>query len=108
MSKKPLDRVLQDFLELWPVEILVDLLEDLFPLFDLYEPDGEGNWCLTQLEESDKKDVRMVRTIYLISKLCDRHSGRIAKTKVDFKDLWLRLEKIASDYKKHQENQNEI
>lgn len=43
--------------------------------------------------EEDKTNVRLIRTVYLMSKIAESHAGTLVTIKVRFKDLWKRMEK---------------
>lgn len=83
------------FLEMWDCKQIISFLRDMIPLFDVYNIDDESDWIedITNGDEEEARVLRLIRTVYLISKLCDHHAGRMCQMNIKFKDLYKRMEK---------------
>lgn len=96
MSKKSIEEEIELFLETWGCQEMVSFLKDIIPLFDLYDVDEEDDWVRDNVGEDNLKNVRLIRTVYLMSKIAETHAGKLAILKVNFKDLYKRIEKNGS------------
>lgn len=92
-KKKPLDEVINDFLTYWDCEKNIGFLNDIIPLVELYDVEEEDDWVRKTVAEEDIDHVRLVRTVYLVSKIASLHAGKLCSIGVHFKDLWKRIEK---------------
>lgn len=96
MPKKFIEEEIELFLEIWGCKEMVSFLKDIIPLFELYDVDEEEDWVRDKVGEDNLKNVRLIRTVYLMSKIAETHGGKLAILKVNFKDLYKRLEKTGS------------
>ncbi len=92
-KRKPLDDQINDFLETWDCDAMTSFLRDIIPLFELYDVDDEDDWVKHVVGVEDERNVRLIRTVYLISKIADVHAARLCNLKITFKDLWRKMEK---------------
>ena len=51
-------------------------IEDVFPLLELYDEDEDDDWVKKEVGEENTRNVRIIRTVYLISKFAERHAGK--------------------------------
>lgn len=97
-KKRDLEEEIHDFMDVWDKHKVAALLRDMIPFFELYHIDQEG---AKELEEYEGKiyeaQVRILRTVYLLSKFAYIHAGRLCLLNAHFKDLWLRMEKEVSN-----------
>ena len=91
-KKKSLQEEINDFLVLWGGDAMSAFLLDLIPLFHLYNVDEEDDWLKDAVGKEDLQNVRLIRTVYLMSRLAEFHGNRISSTNTNFKNLWKRLE----------------
>lgn len=95
--RMPKKRLIQDeinlFLETWDQKQLTDFIRDITPLFDLYDINDESDWVSEAVGEDEQQVVRLIRTVYLVSRLCDFHASKMCSINCHFKDLWKRMEK---------------
>ena len=80
---------------------MIAFLRDIIPLFELYDVEDENDWVKNAVGEEDERNVRLVRTVYLMSKIAEFHAGKLCSLKIHFKDLWQRMEKEGMDGEKH-------
>lgn len=94
-KKKTLEQEINEFLELWNCKQLTNFLRDIIPLFELYDVEDEDDWVEKEVggDEENIRTVRLVRTVYLLSRIVEFHSGTMAMTKCKFKDIYKRMEK---------------
>ena len=94
MAKKDLQQEINEFLEIFDVNSLISFLECTIPLTELYDVEENSDWVEDHVGKDQASTVRMIRTVYLISKLSEFHGGKLATIKMRFKNLWKRLEAI--------------
>lgn len=69
-------------------------LREIIPLVELYyDVNEETDWIRQTVAEEDIDHVRLMRTVYLISKIASFHASKLCKIGVDFRNLWKRIEK---------------
>lgn len=94
MPKKTVEQQINEFLEVFGIQELCSFMKDLIPLFELYDVDEDDDWVRDLVGEADERNVRLIRTVYLISQIAERHSGKLCILNARFKGLWRRLEKV--------------
>ncbi len=92
-KKKSIEDEINAFLEKWDCKKLCDFLRDIIPLFELYDVEDEDDWVKEAVGEENERNVRLIRTVYLVSRIAAFHAGTLCCINVEFKDLWKRLEK---------------
>ncbi len=93
---KTIEHEINDFVEAFDMHQLIQFFKDVFPLVDLYDVDEEGDWVKDIVGEENLTNVRIIRTVYLLSKIADNHASALASIKCNFRNLYLRMEKEAS------------
>jgi len=95
MAKKTVEEDINRFLEDWGPKQLLAFLRDVIPLFELYDVVDEDDWVEKQVGggKENVRTVRLVRTVYLISRLCEFHTGKMVSTRAKYPELWKRMEK---------------
>lgn len=92
MSK--IEKEINDFLEDWDIHKLVEFLIDIVPLCELYDVDIDDDWVKDIVGEEGHRDVRLIRTVYLISKIAENHSGKLAVIRSKYSKLCQRMENV--------------
>lgn len=92
-KKKTLEQEINEFLESWDCKQLTSFLRDIIPLFELYDVEDEDDWVKEAVGEENERNVRLIRTVYLVSKIAEFHAGKLCTIKINFKDLYKRMEK---------------
>lgn len=72
---------------------MINFLRDIIPLFELYDVEDEDDWVKEAVGEENERNVRLIRTVYLMSKIAENHSGSLASIRMNFKEIWKRIEK---------------
>jgi hypothetical protein len=99
MAKKTLENEINEFLEVLDIQSLIALLECTIPLTELYDVEENSDWVENYVGKDEVSTIRMIRTVYLVSKLADRSGGKLATIQARFKNLWKKLEDIHEQLK---------
>lgn len=94
-KKKTLEEDINEFLDAWDCNQIISFLKDIFPLFQLYDVDDKNDWVEKEVggDEENIRTVRLIRTVYLVSKIAEFHAGKLCSIKINFKDIYKRMEK---------------
>lgn len=95
-TKKTLEQELNEFLEKWDAPQMCNFLRDIIPLFELYDVEDESDWVKNEVGEDNERNVRLIRTIYLVSRIAEYHAGTLATLKMNFRHLHDRMEKCGA------------
>lgn len=93
MKKKTLEEDINSFLEMWDCKQLTTFLRDIIPLFELYDVEDETDWLKEAVGESNERNVRLIRTVYLVSIIAENHAGILCSIKMNFKNIFKRMQK---------------
>lgn len=80
------------FLESWSSKEMIGFLDDVIPLIELYDVDENDDWVKDAVGEENERNVRLIRTIYLVSRIAESHAGKLSLINMRFKGLWKRIE----------------
>lgn len=92
MKPKTLESEINKFLESWGSKEMTSFLHDIIPLFELYDVDEEDDWVRDAVGESNLQNVRLIRTVYLMSRIAEFHAGKLCIINMNFKNLWKRMQ----------------
>lgn len=87
-----LEKEINDFLELWGYDEMRPFLGDVGQLLELYDTTADDDWVEKAVGTDDVRNVRLVRTVYLMSRFIETHVPRMCYLKSQFPNLWKRLE----------------
>lgn len=102
MSRKSItiEEEINYFLDKWDVKQLMSYLKDTISLIELYNVTEEDDWLKERVDDhSDIQNVRLIRTVYLLSKVADSHAGVLCHLKMNFNGLWKRIDKAGRENK---------
>lgn len=93
--KRTIQEDIHLFLEMWGYEDNVQFMRDIIPIFDLYNVDEESDWVREETggDQEHVNNVRLIRTVYLMSKIAAHHAGSFCRLNIEFRDLWKRMDK---------------
>lgn len=97
MKNKKIEDEINAFLEIWDAQQLISFISDIEPLLNLYDIDENNDWVKDIVGAEDERNVRLIRTVYLLSKIAENHSGKLAEIKYSFRNLWMRMERNGLD-----------
>ena len=67
-QKQTLEQEINEFLNYWDLKQMQDFFRDIIPLFDLYNiPEEQEDWVEKAVGEDNVSNVRLIRTVYLLS-----------------------------------------
>ncbi len=92
MNKKTTRELINLFLEDWDCEAMQSFFRDAIPLIELYDVEESDDWLKDKVGEDDERNVRLIRTVYLVSRIAEFHAPRLCSLKIKYKDLWKKLE----------------
>lgn len=92
-NKLTLEQEINEFLDIWGADQMCAFLRDIIPLFELYDVEEQEDWLKDAVGEDNERNVRLIRTVYLMSRIAEAHTGKLADLKIRFKDLYRRMEK---------------
>lgn len=102
-NKKSLEQEINEFLEKWNSDELCKFFHNIIPLVELFNVDEDNDWVKDIVGEENEQNVRLIRTVYLLSRIADFHAAILSGTKVQFKDLYKRMEKVGIVEVEHEE-----
>lgn len=104
MSKKKVRKSVDEligecFLFLGETQMLGKFLKDAASLFELYHYEDDNDWVHAEVggDQENVDNIRIVRTVYLMSKIASFHAGKLCSLSCTFPDLWKKIEKAAED-----------
>lgn len=92
-KKKTIEDEIIEFLNTWGSDEMSSFLRDISPLFELYDVDEENDWVKDIVGEEDERNVRLIRTVYLVSRIAEFHASKLCSIKMNFRNLYLKMEK---------------
>jgi hypothetical protein len=93
-KKRDLEEELNEFMSVWDKKKVASLLKDMIPFFELFHIDEGAEEEFEEYEgEVYEAQVRILRTVYLLSRLAHTHAGDLCLMNARFKNLWVRMEK---------------
>ena len=92
-KKRTLDQEINEFLEFWDGDQMCAFLRDIIPLFELYDVEEESDWVTEAVGSENERNVRLIRTVYLISRIAEFHAGKLASVKINFKEIYKKMER---------------
>jgi len=100
---RTVEEEINDFLNVYGPATFKLFLKDVEPLYDLYNSVEDEEWIEECEGVDDVNDIRLIRSVYLMSKVADLHALDLSKMKSSFRGLWLRMTKEAKQWEKEQE-----
>lgn len=97
--KKTIHEEIGEMLQDFPAADLIALLRNMVPLWQLFDVDDESDWVANIVGEEDESNVRMIRALFLVSKLSDACSGMLCRISFKHKGFWKRLEAFREELK---------
>jgi hypothetical protein len=91
---RSLEDEINEFLSYWDCEQMQSFMRDIMPLCELYDVEAETDWVKDAVGADDERNVRLLRTVYLLSRIAENHAGKLAMLKVGHRNLYERMENI--------------
>ncbi len=97
MPRKSTEQEINEFLDIWDCKQINSFFRDVIPLLQLYNVDENHDWLRDIIKAEDLQSVRLARTVYLLSIICENHSGKMSTAMIHHRNLYKRLETIADE-----------
>lgn len=95
-DKKTIEQLINEALEDWGRDQQWAFLRDIMPLLELYNVDGDDDWLEQEVggDEENVRTIRLIRSIYLISRIAEFHAGKLLVFQNKFPNLYKKMTKI--------------
>lgn len=91
-KKKDLETEINEFINYFNCECLQSFLRDTIPLFELYNVEEDDDWVEKAVGKDNEQNVRLIRTVYLMSIIAENQAPILVGLRSKFKNLWKRME----------------
>lgn len=89
--KKTLEEEINEFLNLLGCKGIISFLRDIIPMFELYDISDESDWVREQVGVEDERNIRLIRTVYLMSRIAEGQAGMLVNLKSRYPKLWEKI-----------------
>lgn len=105
-KKKTVEEQINEALDDWDCNQQIAFLRDIIPLFELYDVEDEDDWVEKAVggDKENVRTVRLIRTVYLISKIAEFHTGKLVSFKCKYPGLYKKMQDIVDGLKEHSED----
>lgn len=93
--KKSVEELIEGFVIDFDVDRLVKFLSDIIPLVELYAVEEGKDWVIQEVGELNERNVRLIRTVYIMSKIAENHSGMLASIRARYPRLYEKIQQEA-------------
>jgi hypothetical protein len=101
MSKKLRDMVqeTEEFIEHFGIQGVQALIKEVYEFYELYDVDEIDDWVAHYVkgDAENVRNVRMIRSVYLVSRMAEFLSGKLVLVKTKFPNFYKRLEKYVKE-----------
>ena len=95
-NKKTVEQEINEFFDLLCKNDISEMLSHMFEVFILYDVDKDDDWVKNSIENKEESEqIRILRTVHLLSKMSDLYAGKFVLIKTKFPNLWLKMEEQA-------------
>ena len=101
-KNKSIEEEINEFIDFWDLKKMNSFMEAIIDILQLYDVDEEDDWVQRRIggDASETQNVRMIRTVYLMSKFAEFNAGRLCMINACFKNLWKKMEKEVNGHEK--------
>ena len=85
------------FLDIWPLEQFTEFMRCVHNLMEMYDITDENNWIEKIVAPEDMRNVVLIRTAYLMSKIAEKFASKLYQTASKLPKFCHRLEKIKDE-----------
>lgn len=94
MAKRTPEEEINAFLEIWGIDDLLKLIEELSLIFETYHIEDSDIPIFDGKTKEEIANIRIIRTVYLISRIAELYSGKLCITKIKVPRLYENLENV--------------
>lgn len=105
-QKKTVEDQINEAMLDWAGKPLIEFLRDTIALFKLWDIDDENDWVEAEVggDKDNVRTIRLIRTVYLLSKIAENHCGKFVSLKTKYPKLCEKMEaKVSSMADDHSE-----
>jgi hypothetical protein len=88
-----IEEQINEFLLYLNKDKLQNFILDVLPLFELYDIEENADW-VAEIVGDDADKIRLIRTVYLMSKIAALHGPTLKNLDKRFRNLYLDMEKV--------------
>jgi hypothetical protein len=100
LKQNTLENEIKSILGIYGANELISLIEDTYELFELYNIDEQDDWIREEVGEEKTRDIRLIRTAYLLSRLAEHHGEFLKKIVKHAPKFYIKAESLAKQEKK--------
>jgi len=102
-KKEDLELQINKFMEMYDLEKLNVFFKDVLPIIELYHFEDGDDWVEKQVGKDNTVNIRIIRTVYLLSRFAHFHAGELVRINTNFKNLWSKMETVMNSVELEQE-----
>lgn len=95
-KKKDVKESISKALDFWTCSDQLGFMREVVPLFRLYDVDEENDWVEDIVGSEDLQNVRLMRTIFIISRIAEFHGTILFNFKLKFPNLYKEMEEYVA------------
>lgn len=97
-QKKTVEEQINEAMFDWAGQPLIEFLRDCIALFKLWDIDDENDWVEEAVggDDDNVRTVRLVRTVYILSQIAEKNTGRFVSLKTKYPKLCEKMEAMVS------------
>jgi len=95
MPKRNVNEDLERCITQWIGKQLPGIMNYMIEMCKLWNIDDDNDFLKQELGCEDVKNHRLILTAYMLSRFAESYAGALVSFKVEYKDLWKRLEKAS-------------
>ena len=106
-TPKSVEDLVNEFLDVWGAEELNGFFRDIIPLFQLYNVEEDDDWVARAVagDTEEARTLRLIRTVYLVSRIAEFHAGKLCRLNCSFNSLWKKIEQQSQQQDEDEEPQ---
>ncbi len=94
---RDVEHEINEFFKIWEYREQCELMKCIIEMIKLYDIDEEDDWVRDEVGPEDCKNVRILRSVYLISRVSEMMSSKFMSVQLKHAGLWRRMEKQAKE-----------
>lgn len=92
-KKRPIEDEINDMMEEYGARHICGLIREIYEFYELYDVDENDDWIEKQVGAENAREVRIIRTCYLLSRMAELHAGMLIGIRTKYPMLYKRLHK---------------
>ncbi len=96
-KKKSLEQQIDEIIGIFGIKEINTFFEDCYELLKLFDVEPGNDWVEIEVGKEDRDNVRLIRTAYILSRMAERHTGRLLLVKTACPLLYLKLNEFSEE-----------